>query len=505
MSNEPIRRIVIVGGGTAGWMAAASLSRFLGALKPEIRLVESAEIGTVGVGEATIPPIISFIRALGIDEDDLVRHTQATFKLGIEFRDWTRLGHRYFHPFGTAGFDIDGVPFHSCWHKMRSLGKAAPLEDYSITAAGSARGRFMRPVRAPNSPLESIVHALHFDASLFARYLRGYAEARGVKRTEGNVAKVELRGEDGFIDHLVLANGETVAGDLFIDCTGFRGVLIEGALKTGYDDWTDWLPCDRAVAVPCELSGPPPSYTLAHAKEAGWTWRIPLQHRAGNGHVYCSHFLDEDRAIETLMGGLEGKARAEPLRLRFTAGRRRKTWNKNCVALGLAGGFLEPLESTSIHMVQRGLSLLLQMFPDRRFELANTERYNRQLAFEYERIRDFLVLHYATNERDDTEFWRHCQQIQHPDSLKEKLEVYRSYGRIQREDNELFPVQSWAYVYTGQNILPRGYDPMADSVDPARMAAKLNDIRSVVQTCAETMPTHQAFIDQHCSALQPTQ
>jgi len=496
----PIRSIAIVGGGTAGWMAAASLSHFLSRHGCVLHLIESEQIGTVGVGEATIPPIMNFIHALGIDENEIIRETNATFKLGIEFRDWTRIGDSYMHPFGDTGLDLDGVPFPAYWLRMRQAGTAAPLHDYSLQVQAARRGRFMRPIRAPNTPFEKITYALHFDAAAFGRYLRRYAEARGVRRTEGKVGKVELNPETGFIEALQIEGGGRIEADLYIDCSGFRGLLIEEALKTGYEDWTSWLPCDRALAIPCARAGEPPSHTIATAREAGWQWRIPLQHRTGNGYVYASGFIDEEAALERLLGSLEGKPLADANRLRFTTGRRRKSWNRNCVALGLSSGFLEPLESTSIHLVQRGIALLLAYFPDRRFEPADIERYNKTLAFEYERIRDFLVLHYTTNQRDDTEFWRHCRTIPHPDSLKERIALFEGYGRILREDNELFPVQSWLYVLLGQKFFPRGYEPVADRLDPAYAQSGLDNIREVIAEAAEAMPLHADFIRQNCAA-----
>lgn len=499
-SQQPIRSIVIVGGGTAGWMAASSLSHFLAKHDIKIRLIESEQIGTVGVGEATIPPIMNFIHSLGIDENELVRETNATFKLGIEFRDWTGLGDSYIHPFGDTGFDLDEVPFPAYWLKMRQSGQAAPLDDYSLAVQAARKGRFMRPIHAPNTPFNGITYALHFDAVRFARHLRSYAEKRTVMRTEGKVAGVELAPETGFIQALTLESGERVVADLYIDCSGFRGLLIEEALKTGYDDWTNWLPCDRAVALPCERQGEPASYTMTQALESGWKWRIPLQNRTGNGYVYCSGFLDEDKAIGRLMGALDGKALAEPNSLRFTTGRRRKSWNRNCVSLGLASGFLEPLESTSIHMIQRGIALLLSHFPDRRFADADIDRYNRTLAYEYERIRDFLVLHYSTNKRDDTEFWRFCQTLPRPDSLKERIALFQSHGRIFREENELFPAQSWLYVLLGQKFFPRGYDPMADRLDPGQARATLENIRAVIAEASDKMPKHADFIRQNCAA-----
>jgi tryptophan halogenase len=493
--DKRIRRIAIVGGGTAGWMAAAALGHFLKPLGTVVELIESEEIGTVGVGEATIPPIINFIRSLGMDEDEVVRASQATFKLGIEFRDWTRLGHSYVHPFGQTGYDIEGVPFFAWWLRARQAGRAGRMQDYSLMAAALAKGRFMRPGQGPTSPLRGITYALHFDAALFAAQLRRYAEARGVSRIEGKISHVGLDPVNGHIDRLTLENGKTIAADLYIDCSGFRGLLIEGALRTGYDDWTRWLPCDRAVAVPSQDGGDPRPHTLAIAREAGWQWQIPLRHRTGNGHVYCSGFISDDDATEALLDRLPGAALKAPLHLRFTTGRRRQTWNRNCIALGLASGFLEPLESTSIHLVHRGLALLLNLFPDRDFEPADIEHYNRVMASEYGRIRDFLMLHYVMTERDDTPFWRHCRNLPVPDSLRERLDLFRGYGRVVPDDNELFPVQSWQYVMTEQGVIPRGYDPMADRIDPARADILLGELRDVVGNCADHMPSHKAFLD----------
>ena len=500
MTVAPIRSIAIVGGGTAGWMAAASLAHFLKKLNVRIRVIESEEIGIVGVGEATIPPIMDFIRALGIDENDMIRSTQATFKLGIEFKDWTRLGHSYMHPFGQTGFEMEGVAFSAYWLRALHEGRAGGLEDYSLQAMAARRGRFMRPVRAQNSPVERITYALHFDARLFGRYLRSFAEARGVERTEGMVRSVSLSPETGFIESLTLRSDERVEADLYVDCTGFRGVLIEDALHTGYEHWNHWLPCDRAMAVPCERNGPLSSHTIATAKSAGWQWRIPLQHRVGNGYVYSSQFVSDDVARQELLSSIEGKPLADPLNLRFATGRRKQFWNKNCVAIGLSAGFLEPLESTSIHLIQRGIALLLKWFPDRQFKAADTERYNRNLAFECERIRDFLVLHYNTTQRDDSELWRHCRNGRLPDSLQEKLDLFRSYGRIVREDTELFPLQSWLFVFLGQDIQPESHDPMAGVLDPDVAAKALDDIRTVIGRCADAMPTHEEFIQQHCAA-----
>ncbi len=499
VADNRVRSVAIVGGGTAGWMAAASLAKSLANMGVEIRLIESDTIGTVGVGEATIPPILDFVRQLGIDEDELVREIKATFKLGIAFRDWTRPGDSYFHPFGPTGSGLGAISFSSYWLRMFLAGKAARLEEYSIQSTAAEEGRFMRPVHAPNTPLNKITYALHFDAKLFALYLRRFAEERGVTRIEGKVTHVALRPEDGFIQSVSLENGETIAADLFLDCSGFSGLLIEQALKTGYEDWTHWLPCDRALVVSTEQTGAPSPYTLATARDSGWQWRIPLQHRTGNGYVYCSQFASDDEARATFLTNLQGKALAEPAILRFTAGRRRKAWNKNCVSIGLASGFLEPLEATSIHLIQRSLAMLLRFFPDRSFEQADIERYNKILEFEFNRVRDFVLMHYSHTERQGA-FWEHCRHMAFPDSLQEKIDLFRSHGRILREDTELFPIQSWLSVMIGQNIVPRRYDPMADGLDADKIAAKLEDIRTTVKACASAMPLHRDFIAKNCSA-----
>ncbi|MGH8299347.1 MAG: tryptophan halogenase family protein [Steroidobacteraceae bacterium] len=499
MPNEPIRSVAIIGGGTAGWMTAATLSQAFPHLKGCIRLIESEEIGTVGVGEATIPPIIDYIRVSGIDENDLIRKTQATFKLGIEFKDWRRPGHTYMHPFGPTGLAKSGVPFYTYWHKCALAGTAAPLEAYCLQAVAARQGRFTRPVTIEHSPLATIVYALHLDARLFAAYLRTYAEARGITRTEGKVRNVTLRPEDGSIESVTLESGERITADLYVDCTGFRGLLIEGALKTGYDDWTRWLPCDRAVAVACERSGPFSSHTLAAARQVGWQWRIPLQHRVGNGYVYSSQFISDDAAADILLSSLEGRPAREPLRLKFTSGRRRRCWNKNCVAIGLAAGFLEPLESTGIHLIQRGLLLLLRLFPDRRFRQKDIDEYNRQMVIDYESARDFLVTHYHFTEREG-EFWRHCRDAELPESLSERLEVFRGYGRFLRDENQLFSIQSWFHILIGQGVKTAGYDPFADVLGPDPPQAALEEIRKVVAGCAATMPSHQEFIQRHCRA-----
>jgi tryptophan 7-halogenase len=493
MNDRRIRSVVIVGGGTAGWMAAAALSKSLVGMDVRLRLIESARIDPIGVGEATIPPIMDFIRQLGIDEGDLVRKIKATYKLGIGYRDWTRAGHFYFHPFGPVGPGIGSIPFQAYWLKMLLQGKAGRLEEYSIQAAAALRGRFARPVHTPNTPLNKLTYAVHFDAGRFAQYLRGYAEANGVLRTEGHVRHVSLRGSDGFVDSVTLESGESVGGDLFIDCSGFQGLLIEGALHAGYQDWSRWLPCDRAVIVHSERSAAPNPYTLVTARDAGWQWQIPLQHRDGNGYIYSGEFSDDEAARALLLGNLDGRALSEPAALHFRPGRRKAAWSRNVVALGLAAGFLEPLEATSIHLIQRGIAMLLKFFPDRDFAAADIDRYNRMLEAEFGHVRDFLLLHYSQTERVES-FWRRCREIPLTDSLREKLELFRSHGRILREEAELFPVLSWLAVMVGQNIVPRRYDPLVDGLDSRKIQSRLEELRSSVQDCVAAMPRHWDYI-----------
>lgn len=495
-----LSRVVIVGGGTAGWMTAAALAKLLKG-RFEIHLVESDEIGTVGVGEATIPMIQLYNRVLEIDEAEFMRATQGTFKLGIEFVNWGRLGDRYMHGFGRIGQDLWTVPFHQYWLKMRAGGKAGPLEAYSITRSAAKANRFMPPSNeVPNSPLADIAYAYHFDAGLYARFLRGYAEQRGVVRTEGRIREVVQRDGDGFVEAVVLQSGQRITGDLFVDCSGFIGLLIEQALHTGYDDWSHWLPCDRALAVPCENAPALLPYTRSTAHRAGWQWRIPLQNRIGNGHVYCSAHISDDEAAAVLLANLDGKPLADPRPLKFVTGMRRRSWNKNVVAIGLASGFLEPLESTSIHLIQTSVQALIDFFPDRGFESVDIDEFNRQTRFHFERIRDFIILHYHLNQRSDSPFWQACAAMQVPDTLLEKMALYRSRGRITRFNNELFAEVAWLQVMDGQNLRPEGYHPLAEVQSEASIAEYLDGVWQVIQRCVDVMPDHAAFIAGHCAA-----
>lgn len=501
--GSAIRSVAIVGGGTAGWMTAAALSHALGS-RCAITLVESEEIGTVGVGEATIPPIKLFNDTLGIREADFLRETKGTFKLGIEFVDWARRGHRYFHPFGTFGKPFDLVAVHQHWLAARAAGSTVPLDDLSMAWGAAKRGRFAGPMGDPRSVASTFDYAYHFDAGLYAAFLRRYAEARGVVRIEGKVADVPLDGETGNVAAVTLHDGRRIDADLFVDCTGFRGLLIEGALATGYEDWTHWLPCDRAVAVLCATGGDGMTpYTRSTAREAGWQWRIPLQHRTGNGYVYCSHHLSDDEAAATLMANLDGAALAEPRFLRFTTGRRRQFWNRNVVAIGLSSGFMEPLESTSIHLIQTGIAKLLAYFPTRAFDPLPIAEYNRVAITEYERIRDFLILHYKLTQRDDAPLWRDCAAMQIPETLALKIAHFRHGGRLVTRDMDLFGPPSWAAVHLGQLNDPLSLDPLLDTSDDAAASRSFVDrLAGAIGAMAQSMPAHAAYLQQIGAAAE---
>ena len=492
---DAIKNIVILGGGTAGWMTAATLAHLLDANRISVTLIESEQIGTVGVGEATIPPILLFNQMLGIDEKEFVRETKATFKLGIEFVNWGGLGEAYIHPFGDFATDVETLPLHHHWLRARAAGYKRDLYDFSLMVQACRRGRFVHPVtNNPRSVLAGVHYAYQFDATSYAAYLRAYAEKRGVKRLEGRVEDVHQNAETGYVEALKLQDGQSVSGEFFVDCSGFRGILIEQALQSGYEDWSHWLPVDRAVAIPCEKTGPAIPYTRATAHGAGWQWRIPLQHRTGNGHVYCSEFISDDEAQDVLVNTLDGAPIADPNLLRFKTGHRRKFFDKNVLALGLAAGFMEPLESTSIHLIQTGLARLMALFPDRNFRQVDIDAYNQRTLFEYERVRDFLILHYVATRRDDTPFWRHCQNLPVPESLQQKIEQYRSAGRIFRKNKELFTESSWLAVMHGQGIETGAWNPIADRFDGAAMIERLESMANVIARAADVMPVHEDYV-----------
>ena len=500
MNDPRIRRIVIVGGGTAGWMAAALLAKALGA-GVAIRLVESAEIGTVGVGEATIPQIRHINRFLGIDEDDMLRAVHGTYKLGVQLNGFGRLGDSYLHAFGDLGLPLGLTPFHHYWLRSRSRADAPDLRAYSLNAAAAAENRFAPLETVPDNPIGGIRYAYHFDASRYAQYLRERIAPGAVQRTEGKVVDVRLRAGDGFIESLQLDNGEIVEGDFFIDCSGFRGLLIDGALNAGYENWQHWLPCDRALAVASAPGGPMRPYTQASARTAGWQWRIPLRHRVGNGHVYCSRFISDDEAAAQLLANLETEPLGDPRPLRFVTGMRALAWSRNCLALGLAAGFMEPLESTSIHLVQSGINRLLAMFPDRHCEPQLVDEYNRQTRFEYERVRDFLILHYKATERTDTPFWQQCGAMEIPPSLARRIELFRRTGMIFREADELFTETGWLQVLLGQRIEPERHHPLADALTAEQLDGFLADIRTLVGRAKNTLPPHHEFVARAAGSL----
>ncbi|MGI8706575.1 MAG: tryptophan halogenase family protein [Sphingomicrobium sp.] len=500
MKNNQIKSVLVVGGGSAGWMAAAALANMLRE-GVSIDLVESEEIGTVGVGEATIPALKKFNNQLGLNQREFVRATGASFKLGIDFVNWGRQGHRYFHPFGQIGFNFDLIPIEQYWFKLWLEGNAPPLDDLSMAWGAASRGRFAslprRPAAgAPRRP--NYDYAYHFDAGRYAAHLREYAEALGVTRHEGKIVDVKQDGKSGLVRSVKLTDGRELKADLFIDCSGFRSLLIEGAMKSKFEDWSNFLPCDRALAVPTERSpdGMTP-YTRSTAHEAGWQWRIPLQHRTGNGHVFVSSLMSEDEAAKILLDHVDTPTLAEPRLLKFKAGFR-DPWVGNVVALGLAAGFMEPLESTSIHLVQTSINRLLTLFPTRGFDPKTIAEFNRLTRFEWELIRDFLVLHYCANERTDSELWRHCATMELPPSLQEKIDYFRATGRMLVIPSELFQKSSWLAVFLGQFIEPTAYNPIADSRPSANAKARIEAIVNNIARTAEAMPLHEQFIERNC-------
>ncbi len=501
MSSQPsLKRIVIAGGGSAGWMTAAALSSLLDPKDVSITLVESDEIGTIGVGEATIPDIINFNRMLGLDEREFMKATHATFKLGIEFRDWGRKGDVYIHPFSVHGVDMKGIDFHNYWLREREGGGPHAIQNYSLCAVTASHNKFTLPDPNPRSLLTHIRYAYHFDATLYARYLRGYAEARGVRRAEGKIQDVTRAPESGHISALRLESGQTIDGDFFFDCTGFRALLLNKVLGVGYVDWSRWLPCNSALAVPCRHAGPLTPYTRASARPSGWQWRIPTQKRTGNGHIYSREFMSDDEATSMLLANLDGEALASPRQIRFTAGHRQTFWSHNCIAIGLSAGFLEPLESTSIYLIQEGISRFISLFPDASLPDVLRDEYNRHMRTEFEQVRDFIVLHFKATERDDTPFWNYCRNMDIPDTLRHKIELFREASRVFRYEEELFSRPSWVAVFLGQNIVPKRYDPIVAALPQADVHESLESMRLAMIQAANAMPTHEQFIQRYCPA-----
>ena len=494
MTLPLIKNIVILGGGTAGWMSAACLAKVFGQSHQTFTVVESAEIGTVGVGEATIPMINVFNSILGINEGDLIRETEATFKLGIRFDDWLRPGHSYFHPFGTYGANMEGISFLHYWLRLSQENGARDYGQFNMESSAALQGRC--GITVPDPPQLKLNKAFHFDARLYADFLRRYAEARGVTRIEATMTGVRQNAETGHIEALVLKDGREVAGDLFIDCSGFAARLIEGVLHSGYEDWSQWLPCNRAVAVPTQKVGPPVPYTRSTAREAGWQWRIPLQHRTGNGYVFCDAFVSEDEATAKLMGRLDGAPMAEPRVLKFVTGHRRKMWDKNVISMGLTAGFLEPLESTSIYLVQSALARLMTVFPRHDINPNVVAKFNSDMTAEYVAIRDFLIAHYKLTERDDTPFWDACRTMAIPDSLAQRLDVFAREGVLIEQPFDLFKETSWFAVLMGQGITPTNYHPVADALPRDVLLSRMTQLRKMIQQRVSALPSHAAYIDQ---------
>jgi len=497
---KSLRRILIAGGGSSGWMTAALLSRLFQGLY-DVVLVESDDIGTIGVGEATIPAIKKYNELLGLDENEFMQRTQASFKLGIQFEGWKDGTDKYIHGFGVIGQDWEWLRMHHYWLKALESGRAGDFADYSINTAAAVENKFVRAqANMGDSPLGHIAHAFHMDAALFARFLSGYAQDRGVRRREGKIVKTNLRAEDGFIESVTLDDGETIEADLFIDCSGFRGLFINQALGVEFEDWSHWLPCNRAIAVPCARSENFTPYTRSIAHGAGWQWRIPLQHRTGNGHVFSTQYMDDAEAERILLANIDGEPLANPFKVDFKAGKRKQLWHKNCVAIGLAGGFLEPLESTSLHLVQSGIIRMVRLLPDAGFNQANIDEFNRQTDFEFERIRDFIILHYKATERADTPFWNHVRTMDVPETLQRKIDLWMANARIFREDEELFAEESWIQVFLGQGMIPRAYDPLVNIKSEAQIAQYLGNIQAVIGKCVKVMPSHAEFVAKTCPA-----
>lgn len=493
MNKQVIKNVVIAGGGTAGWITAVLLNKVLGKVI-DITLVESDQIGTIGVGEASIPPIQHLNAALGINEADFINATQATIKLGIEFENWRTDKHSYVHAFGEIGKDFPLCEFHHFWLKAQQQNNAPDFWDFSLNYQAAKANKFSHLRQIPNTQLAGLHYAYHFDATLYAQYLKTLAQSRGVKRVEGTIAEVNQDDDTGNISALILASGESVSGDLFIDCTGLSALLIEQTLNTGFEDWSHWLACDSAVAVQCELNGEPVPYTRSIAHQAGWQWQIPLQHRVGNGLVYSSRHISEQQATDLLLNNLPGEPLTKPRVIRFKTGRRRKQWHKNVVAIGLSSGFLEPLESTSIHLIQSAAISLIKHFPHHGISDALVSEFNQQSKVEFERIRDFIILHYKLTERTDSAFWRQCQQMEIPATLARKIALFKQRGKLVRDDEELFAEPAWQQVMIGQGLEPEDYHPLVDALTDEQLAELFSNLTTLINNTVEQLPSHSEFL-----------
>jgi tryptophan halogenase len=493
VQNTSIKNVVIVGGGTAGWITASLLTKILGkAIK--ITLVESEQIGIVGVGEATIPPMLNFNNALGIDEKAFIKETKATIKLGIQFENWKHQGDSYMHAFGTVGKNFPFCDFHHFWLRSQELGIGSDFWDFSLNYQTAKQNKFAQ-LNQMEGNLPGISYAYHFDASLYAQFLRRYSEKFGVQRVEGLISNVEVNEGSGFVDAIVLENGQRIGGELFIDCSGMHALLIEKTLNTGFEDWSHWLPCDRAMAVSCASVSPITPYTRSIAHNAGWQWRIPLKHRTGNGIVYSSQHMSDEQAKQTLLGSLDGKPLAEPRIISFKTGRRRKQWNKNVVSIGLSSGFLEPLESTSIHLIQTAVIRLVKHFPHKGINETEVENFNHQAKIEIEKIRDFIILHYKLNQRDDSEFWRMCQRMDIPDQLDQKMTLFKQTGKIFREHDDLFTEAAWQQVFIGQGLFPDDCHPLVNALTKQQIVELMENLKTLINRTVDKIPSHDDFLD----------
>lgn len=502
VSQTKIKTIVIVGGGTSGWMTAAALSHQFKDKSVQIRLIESSDMGTIGVGEATIPTIRRFYKKLGLSDIDVLTKTNATCKLGIEFKGWQGEGSSFIHPFGLFGQEVNHVPFHHYFNKVRLSGNTTPFADFSLGVNLAKQNKFSQPPTQPKNQLEIFDWALHFDAGLFGQLMRDYSTANGVKLTDSKIYQVDLNEQDGSIATLHLENGETVSGDLFIDCSGFGGYLIEKSLKTGYEDWSHYLVCDTAVAVQSELVGEPIARTVAHAQKAGWQWQIPLQNRMGNGIVFSSQFIDKDEAIAAMLSNIKGKTTQELRSFKFTPGRRKKAWNKNCIAVGLASGFLEPLESTSIALVETAIEKIVEFVADETITQDKADKFNYAMAQEYERVRDFIILHYKLNGRTDSPMWQHCRDLAVPDTLANKMAAYKKDGTLTRLPWEIFGNDSWLAIYDGLGYMPESYDPSIDKFEVGFLNDRLAEMKHFIKTTVDSAQTHADYLRQHCGFEQ---